>query len=326
VRDFTEVDLGLTPDQAVQEANRCMACGGCARCGLCEAACEQQAINRTMEDRVLSMEVGAVVVATGYDLLPKERLLEYPRHPDVLDTLQFERLLCPSGPTGGSILRPSDGGVPQRVAFISCAGSRDPERHLAYCSQVCCLALAKAALLYRDVVHDGTALIFYMDRRAMGKGHEAFLQRAAEEARIRYIRGRPTSVEARNNGLIVTAYDTQENVGLEAQVDMVVLGCGMTPTEGADNVWNMLGVETNSFGFPTGAFRKGRPVATNMPGVFVAGAAEGPKDIPDSVLQAGAAAASAVTWLHMMTAASQQDCIAGAGRELADSTSEAAWP
>ncbi|MBW2147421.1 MAG: FAD-dependent oxidoreductase [Deltaproteobacteria bacterium] len=299
-RDFGEVDPGLTPEEAVQEAGRCMACGGCARCGLCEAVCDQGAIDRAMEDRVITLEVGAVVAATGYDLLPMEKLHEYPEHPDVIDTLQFERLLCPSGPTGGEVLRPSDGRVPRRVAFISCAGSRDPERHLGYCSQVCCLALAKAALLYRDAVPDGIALIFYMDRRAMGKGHEVFLQRAAEEARIRYIRGRPTCVESLGKSLLVRAYDTQENVGVDAEADMVVLACGMTPSAGTDAIWKMVGVRTDSFGYPAGVFRKGHPVATGTPGVFVAGTAEGPKDIPDSVLQASAAAASAVTWLHGM--------------------------
>jgi heterodisulfide reductase subunit A len=282
----------------------------CIGCGRCEKACDQKAIDRTLKDRVTSVEVGAVVVATGYDLLPQEKLREYPQHPDVVDALQFERLLCPSGPTSGQVCRPSDGKVPGAVAFISCVGSRDPARYLGYCSQVCCLALAKAALLYHEAVSGGTSWIFYMERRAVGKGHETFLQRASEEARIHYIRGRPASVEPIGKSLLVKGYDTQENVGVEVEVDMVVLACAMTPSAGTAALWKKLGVQTDSFGYPSTHGQEGNPVATNVTGVFTAGAAEGPKDIPDCVLQGSAAASGAVLRLKGLGQASRPgpDC------------------
>jgi heterodisulfide reductase subunit A len=293
----------------------------CIGCGRCEKSCGQKAIDRDLEDRVTSLEAGAVVVATGYDLLPKETFREFPQHPDVLDTLQFERILCPSGPTGGQVRRPSDGAVPRRVAFVSCVGSRDPARYLAYCSQVCCLALAKAALLYHEAVPECTSLIFYLERRAGGKGHESFLQRATGEARIVYVRGRPFSVESRGKNLLVRAYDTGENTGLEAEVDLVVLASAMTPSKGADALWKKLGVRTDSFGYPSPHPCEGNPVVTNVPGVFVAGAAEGPKDIPDSVLQGSAAASGAVARLrglsNLSRASMEPRSGAAAGRPFA---------
>ena len=179
-------------------------------CGKCADVCEPNAIDFDMKPEIVEEEVGAIVVTTGYDLYSKKNMAEYGRgkYPDVLDGLQFERLLSASGPTAGEILRPSDHKVPKEVVFISCAGSRDPEHGVPYCSRVCCMYLAKQALLYKHAVPDGQAYIFYMDTRSTGKGYEEFVQRAVEEDGVIYLRGRVSKVFREGEKLKVWGADT----------------------------------------------------------------------------------------------------------------------
>ncbi len=232
VKSFAEVELALDQSAAIEEAKRCLACGGCSECLSCVPACEREAIDHQMVDRYEEVKVGAIVVATGFDLLPKEKISEFEEDPDIIDGIQFERLLCPGGPTAGVVLRPSDGKIPKEVVFISCVGSRDPEHGVPYCSRVCCMYLVKQALLYKHAVPDGQAYIFYMDIRTTGKGYEEFVQRAVDEDKVLYLRGRVSKVFRDGDKLRVWGVDTLSGNRVEISCDLVVLGMAMIPNLG----------------------------------------------------------------------------------------------
>ncbi|MFH1421704.1 MAG: CoB--CoM heterodisulfide reductase iron-sulfur subunit A family protein [Planctomycetota bacterium] len=267
------------------------------KCGVCKKACPAEAVNYEQEDTIITEKVGAVIVATGYDLYPKEKLGEYGygKVPDVIDSLAFERLLSATGPTEGEIKRPSDGMVPKDVVFIQCCGSRDPEHHLAYCSKVCCMYTTKHALLYKHRVHDGQPYVFYIDIRAGGKGYEEFYHRAAEEERILYIRGKVSRVFREGDKIIVWGVDTLTAKKIEVAADLVVLAMGMQPSSGTREIAAKLKVITSADGFFGEAHPKLRPVETLTAGVFIAGCAQAPKDIPETVTQASGAASKVKT-------------------------------
>ncbi|UCD05920.1 MAG: FAD-dependent oxidoreductase [candidate division WOR-3 bacterium] len=294
--NFDEVNLGLTAEQTKIEALRCFACGGCTECGECEKACEQDAIVHGMEDELVEEEVGAVIVATGYELYPVEKIREYGagRYEDVIDGLQFERLLSASGPTQGEIRRPSDNSIPKRIAFISCAGSRDPEHHLPYCSKICCMYNTKHALLYKERVPDGEAVVFSIDIRTAGKDYEEFFMRAKEGENVLYIRGKPSRVIKDGKDLIVWSTDTLTGRPLKVKCDMVVLSMAVVPSMETSDLAKKLRIQTNIHGFFNEAHPKLRPVESLVPGFFLAGCAQTPKDIPESVAQASAAASKAL--------------------------------
>ncbi|MCJ7668644.1 MAG: CoB--CoM heterodisulfide reductase iron-sulfur subunit A family protein [Anaerolineae bacterium] len=243
-------------------------------------------------------KVGAIVVATGYDLYPMERLVEYGggRYPDVIDSLQFERLLSASGPTGGEIRRPSDGRVPQEVVFVQCAGSRDPERGVSYCSKICCMYTAKQAMIYKMQVPKGQAYIFYIDIRALGKGYEEFTQRAMEEHRVLYLRGKVSKIFPQDGKMIVWGADTLSGKGVEVAADLVVLATPMVSSAGAFELAQKLRVATDGYGFFSEAHPKLRPVESLTAGVYLAGACQAPKDIPEAVAQGSAAAAKVLSF------------------------------
>jgi heterodisulfide reductase subunit A-like polyferredoxin len=249
---------------------------------------EQQA------DRVVSytFDIGAIVAATGYDLYAKERLGEYGggRYPDVIDGLQFEEMLRPDGPTGGQVRRPSDGQVPREVVWVQCAGSRDPELHMPYCSKVCCMYVAKQSMAYKQQVSDGQATVFYIDIRSQGKGYEEFVQQAMEEHDVLYIRGKVSKVFQENGRVVVWGVDTLINLPLEVEADLVVLATATVPRADALQLGQMLRVGTDEHGFFSEAHPKLRPVETLTAGIFLAGAVQFPKDIPEAVAQASGAA------------------------------------
>ncbi|MHB8951396.1 MAG: 4Fe-4S dicluster domain-containing protein [Pirellulaceae bacterium] len=270
------------------------------RCGLCEKKCQAGAIKFDDQDQLLEEEVGAVVVATGYqlyDIAPRHNGSKwdgygeygYGRYADVINSLQFERLASASGPTGGKIERPSDGREPQTVVFISCVGSRDNAKGISYCSKVCCMVNAKHTMLYRHKVHNGAAHVFYMDIRAGGKNYDEFVRRAIEQDGAHYHRGRVSQITEQGGQLIVRGVDTLAGVPLTIAADMVVLASAMVPTEGVQRLAQKLNVGYDAFGFLSESHPKLRPVETNAAGVFVCGACQGPKDIPESVAQASAA-------------------------------------
>mgnify|MGYP005848947855 CR=1 FL=1 len=233
-------------------------------------------------------EVGAIVVATGYELLPLSRLGEYGdgRVADVVDALEFERLLAQGVPR-----RPSDGRVPRRVVFVQCAGSRDPEHGVPYCSKVCCLYTAKQALLYRQRVPDGEAVVFAIDVRTGGRRYEEFAQRAMEEGRVLYLRGKVAKVFREGDRVIVWGADTLAGHNIEVAADLVVLAAAVVPSAEAAELGRRLRATTDELGFFREAHPKLRPVESLTAGIFLAGAAQGPKDIGETVSQAGAAAA-----------------------------------
>ncbi len=267
-------------------------------CERCYDACKPRAIDYDQKPEVVEREVGAIIAATGYQLWAAEQGQEYGygRHPDVVDGLEFERLLSASGPTGGEVRRPSDGKPARRVVFIQCVGSRDPRRGVPYCSRVCCMSTAKQALLFKHKVHDGQAYVFYMDIRAGGKGYEEFVTRVMEEERVVYIRGRVSQVVPRDGELVVFGADTLSGQAVQVKADMTVLATAMVPSPNGD-LARKLRIAVDPYGFLQEAHPKLRPVETLTAGVFVAGAAHAPKDIPDTVAQASAAASKALELL-----------------------------
>ncbi len=300
---FAEVELGFDEKAAIAEAKRCLNCAGCCECLSCEAACERKAINHEMVDRYEEYDVGAIVVATGFELTPKKEITEFEPDPDILDGIQFERILSPGGPTAGVVLRPSDAKAPKEVVFISCVGSRDPEHGVPYCSRVCCMYLAKQAMLYKHAVPDGQAYIFYMDTRSTGKGYEEFVQRAVEEDGVLYLRGRVSKVFRDGKKLMVWGADTLTGKKTELSCDLVVLGTAMIIDSTSEELARALGIRADEHGFITEVHAKLRPLETSVPGIYVAGTAQGPKDVPDSVAQgSGAASKVLVLFSHKESA------------------------
>lgn len=270
-------------------------------CGLCEKKCKAEAINFKDEDRLVEEAVGAVVVATGYKLYsiakpqPKATLAGYGeygygKYKDVIDSLQFERLVSASGPTGGVLKRPSDGAIPKSVVFISCVGSRDNAKGLPYCSKICCMYTAKHTMLYKHKVHEGQAHVFYMDIRAGGKGYEEFVRRAIEQDGAQYYRGRVSKITQEGGKLVVRGADTLAGMPVTIEADLVVLAAAMRPADGIEELAQKLNIGYDEFGFLLESHPKLRPVETNTAGIFIAGACHSPKDIPEAVAQASAAA------------------------------------
>ncbi|MFH1314332.1 MAG: CoB--CoM heterodisulfide reductase iron-sulfur subunit A family protein [Candidatus Eisenbacteria bacterium] len=262
-------------------------------CGKCAQVCEPGAIDFDMKPEVIEETFGAIVVATGYDTYPKERIREFGRckYDDVMDGLQFERLLSATGPTQGEIRRLSDGKTPKRVVFLSCVGSRNREHHLPYCSKVCCMYTAKHAMLYKHKVPDGEAIVFYIDIRAGGKGYEEFVERAQLEDKVLYIRGKVSRVFSNGNGkMVVWGADTLVGKQIEIECDMVVLSTAMVPSAGAQSLISKLNIASDEYGFISEAHPKLRPVESVSAGFFLAGAAQAPRDIPETVAHASGAA------------------------------------
>jgi heterodisulfide reductase subunit A len=271
------------------------------KCGLCAKKCQAGAINFDDQDQLLIEDVGAIVVATGYrlyDIGPRAADAPtagygeygYGRYRDVIDSLQFERLLSASGPTGGELRRPSNGATPKTVVFVSCVGSRDDAKGLSYCSKICCMVNAKHTMLYKHKVHDGQAHVFYMDIRSGGKNYDEFVRRAIQQDGAQYHRGRVSKITEENGKLIVRGVDTLAGVPLSIEADLVVLAAAMCPAEGVRALAQKLNVGYDQYGFLSESHPKLRPVETNAAGVFVCGACQGPKDIPESVAQASAVA------------------------------------
>jgi len=238
-------------------------------------------------------DVGAIVVATGYDLYPKENLGQYGggQYPDVVDGLQFEQMLA----MGGPIRRPSDGKVPQEVVWVQCAGSRDPELHMPYCSKVCCMYVAKQAIMYKRQVPEGQAYVFYIDIRSAGKGYEEFVQQAMEQYDVLYLRGKVSKVFREDGRVVVWGADTLTGKSLEVAADLVVLATASVPSQGAKDLAQRLRVATDEHGFFSEAHPKLRPVESLTAGIYLAGAAQFPKDIPETIAQASGAAAKVLS-------------------------------
>ena len=263
------------------------------KCRVCEKVCTVGAIDYEQQDSIVEEQVGAIVVATGYDLYPVTKMGEYGggQLADVIDGLAFERLLSASGPTDGVVKRPSDGTVPKEVVFIKCVGSRDPERYFPYCSTICCMATAKHAGLYKHRVPDGRAHVFYMDVRAGGKGYDEFVRRTMDEDGAVYLRGRVAKVYAEDGRLVVCGTDTFTRKNVEMRADLVVAAMAMRPADGVSSLAAKLDIRLDEHGFATEAHPKLRPVESTRPGIYLAGCAQAPRDIPETIAHASAAAA-----------------------------------
>jgi heterodisulfide reductase subunit A-like polyferredoxin len=287
---------GLTKEMAKAEGQRCLSCSECVRCGLCARVCGPKAVNLDDQERTLDLEVGAIIVATGIDIFEAEKYPEYGygRYPDVITNLQFERLCNSAGPTAGQVLRPSNGQVPRSVVFIQCVGSRDRAKGFEYCSKVCCMISAKQLSLFKHHNPEGQAYVFYIDNRAGGKGYEEFLRRAIEEAQAHYIRGRVAKVFQEGGRLVVRGENSLVGGPIEVEADLVVLAAGLTAQKDFRTVSRTFNIPTDKYGFFIESHPKLGPVETALSGIYLAGAAQGPKDIPESVAQGGAAAAEAL--------------------------------
>jgi len=267
------------------------------KCLLCVKACSNNAIDHKMEDEIVNIKVGTIIVATGYDVyVPmKKGVYRYWEYDNVITALELERLLNASGPTGGHLIRPSDGQPPKKVAFIQCVGSRNKKIGNNYCSRVCCMYAIKNSQIIKEHEPDTEIAIYYNDIRAFGKGFEELYHRIREEYQVEFIRGRPAklSQNPKTNSIKIRAEETLLNRITEREFDLVVLSTGLLPSEGSKRIGKILSLTTSPDGFFAEAHPKLRPVDTAMDGIFIAGCAQGPKDIPDSVAQAKAAASSA---------------------------------
>nr|WP_310784211.1 CoB--CoM heterodisulfide reductase iron-sulfur subunit A family protein [uncultured Alistipes sp.] len=264
------------------------------KCKICEKTCPTGAICFDKEDEFVTEDIGAVVVATGFNVLGTEFFPEYGygRYKDVITGLQFERLASASGPTSGEIRRPSDGTMPKKIVFIACAGSRDPAKGIHYCSKICCMYTAKHAMLYQHKVHGGESYVFYMDIRAAGKNYEEFVRRAIEDDGVNYVRGRVARIYEKDGKLIVKGVDTLMGAKpVEIEADMVVLATAGVSNEGAEELAQRLHVSYDPYKFFAEAHPKLKPVETNTAGIYVAGACQAPRDIPETVSMASGAAA-----------------------------------
>ncbi|MBU3112405.1 CoB--CoM heterodisulfide reductase iron-sulfur subunit A family protein [Clostridium lacusfryxellense] len=267
------------------------------KCGICEKVCTAGAVDFSQVDTKITKQYGAIVVSTGYDLISLDKFGEYQygQHPDVITSLEFERLTNAAGPTAGHLLCPSDQRVPKKVVFIQCVGSRDKSlRGKPYCSKICCMYTAKHAMLLKDHYPDMQAYVFYIDIRTPGKNFEEFQRRAVEEYGVHYIKGMVGKIFPNGENLQVNAIDASTGETVQIDADMVVLAAATKAKDDATTIKRILGISTDTNNFFTEAHPKLRPVETHSAGIFLAGACQGPKDIPETVAQASAAAAKVI--------------------------------
>ncbi len=271
----------------------------CLKCGLCERICTAEAVNYDQQPQEIELKVGAIVAATGFDLFDPSAIptYGYGKYKNVITALQLERLLCASGPTGGHLTRLSDGKIPKTIAFIQCVGSRDRRSWIrnAYCSSICCKYAVKDAILIREHVPDAAIMIFYIDLRAFGRGFQEFINRARTEYGVRFIRSNPGEIieDPSSKNLIIWFEDTTTRSIRNLNFDLVVLCPALIPRRDVSELAKILGVEVDEYGFFRSRDAIAYPIDTTIPGIFACGYCIGPRtgDIPDSVMQGGAAAA-----------------------------------
>ncbi len=268
------------------------------KCGVCAKICPSKAINYEQEDEIVTEKYGAIVVATGFDIINLDKYGEYAYNesPDVITSIELERLMNAAGPTGGHLERMSDHKQPKDIVFIQCVGSRcDDEKGKPYCSKVCCMYTAKHAMLIKDHWPDTNVTVFYIDVRTPGKNFDEFYRRAVEQYHVNYIKGQVGKVIPQPDGsLMVQGVDLLDNKQIMKKTDMVVLAAAIEPNKGVRKIATMLTASIDNNDFLTEAHAKLRPVESPTAGIFLSGMAQGPKDIPETVSQAGAAAVKVV--------------------------------
>jgi heterodisulfide reductase subunit A len=261
------------------------------KCKVCQKVCPAEAINYDQEDEIITEKVGAIVAATGFDLSDPNDYSEYGggRYKDVINGLQFERMINASGPTEGHLKRPSDGKEPKTIVFVQCVGSRDENLGRPYCSKMCCMYTAKHAILTKEHIPDAQVYVFYIDIRAAGKNYEEFVRRAIEKYGTIYFRGRVSRIFEKNGKMIVRGADTLSRSQVEIEADMVVLATALVARTDAVKVAQMLGIPYDQNRFFTEMHPKLAPVENVTAGIYLTGACQAPKDIPDSVASASGA-------------------------------------
>ena len=263
------------------------------KCGVCAKVCPAEAVDYDQGDELLTEKFGAIVVATGCDLYDPSRMTEYGggKYADVITGEQFERLVNVGGPTEGHIVRLSNHEEPKTVVFIQCVGSRDDTKGYPYCSKVCCMYTAKHATLVKEKLPDAQVYVFYMDIRAAGKNYEEFVRRAQEELGVKYLRGRVSRIYPEGDKLRVKGADSLAGIPVEIDADLVVLATALKSRADVADVARMLSIQTDQYGFFSEAHPKLRPVENLFAGIYLAGACQYPRDIPDTVAAASGAAA-----------------------------------
>ena len=290
---FTEIELGYDEVRARREAERCLDCAVCSECLACSKACGPDAIDHRMQEEMFDLSVGTIILATGHQFFDPARLPQYHygRVPNILDSMDFERMCSASGPTGGEILT-ADGRMPERIVFVHCVGSRDALTH-PYCSRLCCMHAMKQAHLARE--RTGAEVVeLYIDIRAPGKGYEEFYEQVQGEGVI-FVRGRAVEVIPTDGRLVVKAEDPSQGRPIILPADLVILVTGMEPHADSERVAQTFHVTRDKDGFFLEAHPKLRPFNTNTDGIFLAGTCQAPRDIPDTVAHASAAAAGAMS-------------------------------
>jgi heterodisulfide reductase subunit A-like polyferredoxin len=291
--NFSEIALGFSKEESALEASRCLKCGICSECYQCVDACLAGAVNHDMKPVERTLEVGAIVLAPGFTPFDPTKFdtYSYSTHPNVVTSMEFERILSASGPYEGHLIRPSDHKEPKRIAWLQCVGSRDLNRcDHSYCSSVCCMYAIKEAVIAKEHSHDPLETsIFYMDMRTYGKEFEKYYVRAEQDKGVRFIRSRIHSVTPVEDDNLMIKYLTETGEVKEEIFDMVVLSVGLAPNSDIVQLAEKMGIELNEHKYAkTTSFL---PVSTNRNGVFICGVFQGPKDIPQSVMEASAAAA-----------------------------------
>jgi heterodisulfide reductase subunit A-like polyferredoxin len=304
---FGEVELGFEEERAIREAKRCLSCRRCIGCGLCLAECDPRAVVYDEQGRSLNLKVSAIVLTPGFDEFDAGRIRElgYRQFPNVVTSIELERMLSPTGPYGGFVLRPYDGDVPTRIAFVQCVGSRDEALGADYCSSICCMSAMREALSLVGQINDARVQILHRDIRPLGKGSEEFYQSVLKEPRVALVPAAVAKIEEvpESKNLVVefssagppagsfagTSAGSSAGSTIREEYDLVVLSVGVRPSATARALSRQAGVKLNKYGFClTDALA---PVLTNKAGIVAAGTFVGPADIEQSVCQAGAAAA-----------------------------------
>ncbi|MGQ9629277.1 MAG: FAD-dependent oxidoreductase [bacterium] len=298
IRGFDEVELGFTEEMAIAEAKRCLNCGVCSECRECERVCELHCIHHDMPNSEVELSVGAIILAPGYDVFDATKLTQYGygRFPNVVTSIEFERILSASGPYRGHVQRPSDGKTPRRIAFIQCVGSRDASCGNDYCSSVCCMYATKEAIIAKEHARTIEPTIFFIDMRAFGKGFDRYYERAQEEYGVRFVRSKISAVEeVPGSRSLKLRYESEDGKLTSEEFDMVILSVGLDELKEARKLSEIFGVELNEYGFCKTDDLS--PMRTSREGIYVCGVFAGPKDIPETVMQASGAASEAAKLL-----------------------------
>ena len=302
VEDFSEVQIPLAEEEALASASNCLNCGICSECRQCKIVCPANAVDFDMRREERELEVGAVIVSTGFKLFPGELMERYGfgRYKNVITAMQMDRLVAPTRPYN-HVLRPSDGKIPGNIAYVFCAGSRDRTVGNPICSRVCCMYSMKQAQLLLGALPVADVTMYYIDIRAFGKGYDEFYEQTKAMG-VRFVKGKIAKITEGKRGSLLLRYEDIDNGGAirEAEHDLVVLSVGFIPNPEFRGLFGDRALEADDLLFVREPEEEVNPAKTSIEGVFVAGAATGPMDIPDTILHAGAAAAQAASYVERM--------------------------